>query len=368
MFEDQVVIFDIGSLNTRIGIAGDDEPLKKEPTLIGKKRKGEIGCEFEKERYFGKEAFSKRENLDLAYPIRKKKITDQIEYELYLEKQMEWIEMDTSQLHFLFAEDTLNCKASRHRLCEIIFEKYNAESFYLANEACLAVYASGRSSGMAIDSGYQVTIATPVYEGYALRNLSNRIEIGGNHSSLYLMNRLMNKGIFSEQLDLNLMREIKKEIAHVSLDFDKELERSNDEKEYELPDGKILKFGAERFECAELLFQPSLIQSDSLPIHQLVNDCIFKNCEKDLLDNFANNIVLCGGNSLLKDFGLRLRNELIKSNPNHPKIRMIEEDYREKGVWIGGSIIASLGTFKGYSLKKSKYNEIGPTVAHQYFY
>ena len=54
-------------------------------------------------------------------------------------------------------------------------------------------------------------------------------------------------------------KSIKKQLAYVAAIYDewKRADTSSDvEKCYELPDGQILAIGAERFRCAELLFQP----------------------------------------------------------------------------------------------------------------
>ncbi|MCL4166851.1 UNVERIFIED_CONTAM: hypothetical protein GTU68_032723 [Idotea baltica] len=59
-------------------------------------------------------------------------------------------------------------------MTEIMFETFNTQSFYLGNQAVLALYASGRTTGLALDSGAGVTHTVPIYEGYALPHAIER--------------------------------------------------------------------------------------------------------------------------------------------------------------------------------------------------
>ena len=69
-----------------------------------------------------------------------------------------------------------------------------------------------------------------------------------------------------------IVRDVKeKETFYIALDYDTELrstsESSDRENTYEFPDGNIITVGAERFRCAEVLFQPSFIGKEGSRIH-----------------------------------------------------------------------------------------------------
>jgi actin-related protein len=48
-------------------------------------------------------------------------------------------------------------------MMQLMFEKFQAQSFYLATQQVLALYASGRTTGIVVDSGYAVTSTVPIY-------------------------------------------------------------------------------------------------------------------------------------------------------------------------------------------------------------
>ena len=82
----------------------------------------------------------------------------------------------------------------------------------------------------------------------------------------------------------------------------------------------------------------------------------------DLRASIAHNIIVTGGLSLMSQLTERLYNELSNTNPGL-KIRLHavgNSTERFNQAWIGGSVLASLGTFHQMWVSKEEYEEVGP--------
>lgn len=267
----------------------------------------------------------------------------------------------------LFTEVPLNPKENREKMMQVIFEKFEVPSTYVSTTSVLALYASGRTTGLVLDLGDGVCNTVAIYEGYCLPPGIQRLDIAGRELTDYLMTLLRERGYdFTSSSDRDCAREIKENLCYVALDFDVETESfivspSSVEKEFSTPAGQTIIVGSERFHATEALFRPSFMNREGLGIHELVKKSIIS-CDPDLHKDLFASIVLSGGTSLLPGLPERLESELSRFEPatkiNAPPERAIS-------VWIGGSILASLSTYKQMWISKHEYEESGPGIVHR---
>ncbi|CAL9132401.1 unnamed protein product [Musa textilis] len=141
---------------------------------------------------------------------------------------------------------------------------------------------------------------------------------------------------------------------------------------YELPDGQTIEIGADRFKVPDVLFNPSLVQTipgmesfagfasvSGLP--QMVIESINR-CDADIKRELFSSILLAGGTASMLQLKERLEKELMEEAPQAARVKVLASGNsieRRFSVWIGGSILASLGSFQQLWFSKAEYEEHG---------
>ena len=227
--------------------------------------------------------------------------------------------------------------------------------------------------------------ATPVFSGFALSHAIERSDVAGN-SNIFMcvcvcshcvcvcvgrdvtrqLQRLLRRAghALCTTSEVEVVRDIKETLCYVAVEPTR-AESSPESASYRLPDGRVLELGADRFRAPELLFRPSLCGSEALGAGECVSVAV-RRADLELRRELWANVLLSGGSTLFGGFGERLLRE-VKDGAGDVQIRIAAPKERRLSTWMGGSILAALGTFKDMWVTRDEYVEEGASVVHRFF-
>mmetsp|Transcript_34742 Transcript_34742/g.56269 ORF Transcript_34742/g.56269 Transcript_34742/m.56269 type:complete len:358 (+) Transcript_34742:244-1317(+) len=311
-----------------------------------------------KDIHIGDDCVSLRHTLQVSYPIDNGIIRnwdDMIHVWEYTFTHK--LNINPKECKILLTEPPLNPKENRENMIRIMFERFGFQAVYVQTQAVLTLYAQGLVTGVVVDIGDGVTHIVPVYENYVLKHLTKRLNVAGRHITYYLIKLMQLRGyIFNRTADFETVRMMKEKLCYVSydLDFDKKLalETTALVKPYITSDGRTVKLGRERFEAAEALFRPQVIDMEGPGIAEAIFNCI-QSADIDTRPKLYQHIVLSGGSSMYPGLPSRLEKEVRllhtqkilggdESKAAKFKIRIDDPPRRKHMVFLGGAVLGDL--------------------------
>jgi centractin len=215
---DPAVVIDTGSGIVKAGFASEPAPKCLIPNVVGvpARRRGLLQrsktCTDEtlKELYVGDDALKEKARLELKYPMENSRIVMWDEECEIWNAAYSILDVKPSDQPVYMLTNPFNGPEERQFLSEVFFETYDVPALYFQVSAVASLYASGRVTGLAIDSGECVTHAIPVYEGFPLRHALFKTRLGGRHVTERLQRLLMGSGYnFSTSAEKDSVRIIK---------------------------------------------------------------------------------------------------------------------------------------------------------------
>ncbi|KAG4304227.1 hypothetical protein PORY_002408 [Pneumocystis oryctolagi] len=401
--EISAIVLDPGSQHTRAGYAGEDTPKCVIESSYGfltedNKSKIVIGDNF---------IHAPRAGMEIRNPMFEGIVSDwDVATQIWSYAIRTCLRIDPTEHPLLVTEPSWNPPKNREKTMEIVFEKFGSPAFYLAKNSVCASFANGKSTALILDIGAQVSSVTPIYDGLVLKRGVMKQCLAGNYLSaqarayfsranISIIPHYMVKKKFpvdvkaSPKAELRkfsnihdsfhifqqdrVMQEFKESVCQVfERSLSESIPSSRPPKAFEFPNGYNLMIDTDRYKIPEVLFNPSFLASESpeiLPpensvsIAQLLYNSAMA-CDTDIRATLLGNIIITGGTSLIQGFSDRVLTELqILAPGNRIKINASGNTVERKyASWLGGSILASLGTFHQLWISKKEYDEEGDRI------
>ncbi|XP_033125184.1 actin-3-like [Anneissia japonica] len=292
------------------------------------------------------------------------------------EKLIKWaykekLKASTNDFPLLMSEVAGCSRESRKDSLERVFEGIDVPAFHLSSQGLLALYSVGRASGVVIESGYGASHAVAFHEGHATGyGIVKMTATGCNltKTTQKLVSDILNGSGNRTECDIMLARNVKEKYGQVAPDGKCSIAEQQDGSSSTL----LFEHGDLRIKIrnpaiiGEPLFTlPNFYIRQSVGFHQAVESCINgADEESDYTQLFYENVLLSGGNTLFPGLTSRLEFELNKLvvKEGLAKANVITPAYRAYCCWIGGSVIASMPTFKPHWISKSDYQEYGGNI------
>lgn len=386
------VVLTFGHATSHFGFAGDDVPKVQLSSTLGNypvssKASTDSSSQVSSVvQPFDTPLTTQASFASLSTPIGPNGLIKDLEgASLLFDAAMARLAITPSEHPFCCAEPLHASSQDRVAWLEQCFESYNMPALFTSKSDVLACFANGRTTGLVVDCGHGSSHVVSVLDGLALEKSCEISEVGGaaldqdlltavNHllgpkkhvRSRFEVNAKMSQTPLAEalwdQARLAVVREMKETLCRVSdLPMSELLSSQIPKVPYELPDGTILDVGAERFNTPERLFasDPSSCVTQK-PLQEMALKVI-QSGEIELRKDLCANVILTGGGSTFDNLAVRLEREMTALLPAILKVKVIAANPSERriGVWMGGSILASLGSFHDLWMSKSEYEEEG---------
>ena len=379
------IILDNGGDTIKAGIGGEFRPRVVIPSVIGYEKSinkvtnettsslpstsfkpinPSLSLDDSKAVCFGQAALDRSSELILNRPIQKGALIN------WDDMTQLWEHIFTSQLSLNTSEHTIlstvlptTPKPLRERQLTLFFEHFNAPKVYITNGIALALYGgSYNPSGIAVDTGYDHTMIVSINNFSMFRDSIRTIDLGGKHLTEYLGKLLERKGY--KDIPFAILNDIKEKHCYCAEDPFREYDKVK-EVAYKLPDGKEVKLKDELYEVGEVFEHPELVgKAMGGFARELCNSIYYADKEKK--KEICTDIVVTGGNSLVKGFLKRFTEEAkdCLSGRYEKRINIVDVPDRLYAQWIGASICSYRPLFNTFCTTRQEYDEYGPSVMH----
>ena len=367
------IIIDLGSSEIKAGLSGEEKPSVKFKSYLGEPKFKKVFSPLYKNpemkvQYIGEDCFKNIGLNKIRNLINHGKIANEHDIMPLFNHIYSKLGISTEEISehpVLITEPLLNPYINREKIADSLFDDMGVPALFFASQPILSLFSTSNTSGIILESGDAVTQSCIAYEGYSLTNTFERFDFGGGDVTQYLKLLLKMKGYkLYNSNEYRLINDMKEKYCFFlpedkNLDFEKVKKVLDNKKiNYYLPDGTTVLLGDERIVASELLFNPDIIGKEYLGLTDIILSSINK-AEIQLRPKAFENIVLSGGNILMKGLADKLKADIIKKTNKILKINVNPIKEPQLSCWVGGYVLANLGSFENMCVSKKEWEEKG---------
>jgi len=381
MDEQEFIVLDNGTGYLKVGFSGEDAPRAALPTLIATTAVDEAKdnekpvavdavAQKKSQAFYGDEAAALSGQTDKA-TLTRPIVRGDIQLTSPSKEQLEqlWehafrnvLGVEQDELPVLIADPLpigQNQYPSRQWMTEIMFEKFKVKSLAIFKTSVLSLFSTGRTRGLVVESGEGLTQAVPVFEGYAIPHAIFKMDIAGQDITSRVQKMMEKEDGANFAGNKYVMQSLKEKVCSIARDYHTAIKGADqcdeETKSFELPDNKIIKVNQQiRLGAPEVLFGNGDKSAQS--VQKICSEAI-GTCDMDLQQDLVRSLVVAGGTSMLPGLKPRLRAELASLLPSEMarQVDICVDSQRKYAAWIGGSMFASLSTFKDVAITKQEF-------------
>jgi len=365
---DICVVLDFGSGQVKAGLSTDETPTLIFPSKVGRPREA-FKEELTEEHYVGEclLEYELCEKLCLYTPINNGVITEYDDAELIFRYVFERLNIEPHRHPIVLTEPPLMGHADREKIVTMMFEIFKVPHLTIQLGGLLALTGQGKTTGIVLDSGFDVTHTIPVYEGSCFPMAIGKLKLAGHDLNVLFAKLLSQNGhAMTTSADRQEVAKMKEQCCYVS---ENPFQEESNIIDYKLPDGRIIHVGDERWKTPEALFDPTKIGREAPGVHTLIWDTCMK-CSVDVRKKLLQNIIISGGTTCFPGFRERLIEELKGVVPpataSAIKVSSSQDEDNFKAIWIGGQVVASLRSVTvDQWMSAEEFEEYGAEYIHE---
>jgi len=285
----RVVIIVNGAFRVQMGLNSEMAPSTTIRCVVGRERFIQS-----KRMVLGEKVLDRVNELQVSCPITNGEIHDFDAMRAIWKKLEQESGLLLKDENVLIVDTPLVKNRARLEMIEIFFEELNVQQLSLVPAPLMALYTSGKMTGVSVDLGKSQSRIYPVIDGYTIKRSIADYKITGDRIDQYLEKQLGDKlKIPYQYMKEDVLLRIKKDFGCTEEGFN--MNKYKPEK-FILPDGNCILIEKERF-SSSLYFNPELDNiKDVRPLHEEIKKVIFTS-DPPSQASLASNVQILGSSS-----------------------------------------------------------------------